>query len=94
MSPAGFDSYQDLAARAPMPPTHPREPTARDQAETEAKACGHESCTVIERRVDEPDVELVVAECDDCPATVSWRQTPGRGGERVGLQVEDLEVGR
>lgn len=87
--PAGHDSYQALAARAPTPSTD----TPDTDAMTRVEQCSHESCSILDQRLDEPDSVVVLAECDDCPAVVSWRSTPGRHGERVGLQVESLREG-
>lgn len=78
-----------LAAAAPMP--NGDEASSDDSLLPEqVEQCRHESCTITDQRRDEPDVVVVLAECQDCPAVVSWRSTPGRGGERIGVQVEDV----
>lgn len=59
----------------------------------EPTTCRHESCRVIDREQLEPDVISVHAACDDCPAILAWDQTPGRGDERLNLEVIDYQQG-
>lgn len=57
-------------------------------------ACQHESCHIVDETMLEPGVRVILADCQDCPARVSWRETPGAHGPRVGVQVEDVQHDR